>query len=184
MSKKPILIGEAPSRRSDVDAVRRSLKCPPDVRARFVEEFLEKTALCMDGGERIANVSGLLDWEDYLTSFERRNLLARWPGRDGKGSAFPLEKARPLAMGTLSYIHRRDVIFVGRRVAAAYFIEQPYLEWRPHVFHAEGNVDSVLASFRAAILPHPSRINRWWNDPENERRARTFLRRAADLEVH
>lgn len=56
----------------------------------------------------------------------------------------------------------------GRRVAAAFDHRDPalpYLRWSE-----EGE------PFRWAMLPHPSGVNRWWNEPENREAAREFLR--------
>lgn len=57
------------------------------------------------------------------------------------------------------------LILLGRKVCDAFRIEQPEwlgwyrsLDWGPMV-----------------AVPHPSGLNRWWNDKENERRAAVLL---------
>jgi len=62
-------------------------------------------------------------------------------------------------------------LLLGRRVCDAFELDRSvgWLEW----------------SFSAAVpgrilpVPHPSGLNRWWNDPENVERARTVLQAAA-----
>jgi hypothetical protein len=109
---------------------------------------------------------GLYLGADPAGRFELANLLDAWPGPAGKGSAFPLAEAR--AAADLLDLGGRRVILCGWRVAAALDFRAPaYLRWRDH------------RGARMAVLPHPSGVNRWWNDPGNRRRARRFLRRWA-----
>lgn len=110
-------------------------------------------------GDRLAELAGL---ERLRDGFDAVNLLDRWPGPAGpKGSAFPLALARPAAEALRPRIRRRRVILVGRRVASAFRLASlPYLTW-------EGQV---------AVLPHPSGVCRWWNEPENVELAAEFLR--------
>ena len=59
----------------------------------------------------------------------------------------------------------RTVVMAGRGVAAAFGIRRvPYLTWVQH------------RGMTTAILPHPSGVNRWYNDPRNKRAAERFLR--------
>lgn len=178
---RPFLIGEAPSRRSDAEAVRQARACGLE---EHVAETLRMCALVGESGHFVARVAGL-DFPTYCAAFERRNLLDRWPGSNGKGSDFPLQKARFAAVRLLPTLHGQHAVLLGKRVARAFWIEDDYLHWNEHVYRPEGEPAKVVASFHAAILPHPSRINRWWNEPENERRARRFLRQILQIEeVH
>lgn len=94
------------------------------------------------------------------------NLLPIWPGKNGKGDAFPIEEARAAA-GRMRFSRSGLVVAAGWAVARALNIEaHDFLElvpWRGR---------------NAAVLPHPSGINTWWNDPENRERAAEFLRKA------
>lgn len=93
------------------------------------------------------------------------NLLNAWPGPDGaKGDAFPVDEAR-LAARRVRF-NTPVVLLAGHRVARAFGLRVGYLEW------------TTLRGRRAAVLPHPSGINRWWNDPRNRRRASRFIREA------
>lgn len=92
-------------------------------------------------------------------SFDAVNLLGRWPGSAGKGSRFP-RCDHTLA----SIAGGRRALLLGRRVAASVGCGRvPYLRW----------VD--VGGVEAAVVPHPSGVNRWWNDPANREAARLFF---------
>jgi hypothetical protein len=112
----------------------------------------------------LAGVAG----EEVVGVCEAVNLIPSWPGRSsGGGSRFPAREARRRASSILFASFRgRIVLLAGRRVAAAFGQgRRPFLEW------------FALRGGRAAVLPHPSGLNRWWNSPENRRRAGALLRR-------
>lgn len=97
----------------------------------------------------------------------RTNLLRAYPGRAGKGAAFPAEAGRAAAQRLLRRT-RRDVplVLLGTRVAASLGLRRAdydFLEWIEHRGRA------------MAVVPHPSGIVLWWNDPENRRAAREFF---------
>lgn len=104
----------------------------------------------------------------FMQRVDAVNLLGRWPGPQGKGSAFPLAEARAAALA-LDVAGRARVLLAGRRVAAAWPWRAPsdYLRW-------EAGPGGVLL----AVIPHPSGVNRWWNEPEHRDAARRFLRAA------
>lgn len=95
------------------------------------------------------------------------NLLPAWPGSAGKGSRFRVPDARGPALELLPALaaHAR-VVVAGKRAAAALGFREPYLVW------AEGPTGG-----RWAVLPHPSGVNRWWNDGDNVDAAARFLRK-------
>ncbi len=129
-------------------------------------------APCKAGGEPFTGRSGsvleALAGFPPRREFECVNLLRTWPGHAGKGSAFPAAEARAAAQAMLSVLTRGRVVLVaGKRVAGAFGIRQPeYLRW----YHLEGLL--------VGVLPHPSGINRWLNDPVNREAAGRFLRSA------
>jgi hypothetical protein len=115
-------------------------------------------------GRRLAGLMDI-DHGEMLERFDRLNLLEEWPGRDGRGSAFPLLLAMSRAL------ELRDgpwdaYLLLGKRVAAAFGFRSDvrYLAW----YGMDGK--------RFAVLPHPSGVNRWFNEPANRALARRFLR--------
>jgi uracil-DNA glycosylase len=144
---RPLLIGEAPGR-TTVDR--------PPFHGR--------------GGRLLAELAGV---ERIEEAFEPMNLLRRWPGpAGGKGSAFPLPKAREAAEGIAPLLRGRRTIFVGRRVASAFRLARlPYLTWR--------GAFALGVPAMVAVVPHPSGVNHFWNDPASVELARAFLREAA-----
>lgn len=119
-------------------------------------------------GRRIADLAGI-SLKAYLRRTERINVLDHWPGRSGKGDAFPTRDAQQAAALKAHLLQGRTVIFMGMATAAA--------------FCAFGIKDGVLLQWRRcehldcdyAVVPHPSGIVRWWNSEDNKRRAAEFL---------
>ena len=112
-------------------------------------------------GRKLADMCGL-SYPEYLNAFRRINLLDDWPGKQGKGDAFFLEKARR-ATKTIS-IDCTMTVFLGTNAAWAFGLSLTWMRW---------------VEFRGglvAALPHPSGINLWYNDPENRERASRFMR--------
>lgn len=152
MVKRPLIVGEAPSMRTSRPFAGRS-------------------------GERLADLAGV-PLEQLRSRFRLVNLLAYWPGpsASGKGSAFPLAEARsragetPLPPGSL---------LCGRRVAQAFGLGRaPFLEWVEGDARGGRTNGAGRPTARVAVIPHPSGVCRWWNDPENVDAARRFLREA------
>lgn len=122
----------------------------------------------LDGaiGARIAEYAGVTV-DEYRAMTYRANLLAAWPG-----DAWPAAVAQASAEAMLHLMMEQRTILLGQRVAVAFGLRlAPLMTWRPLV-------DDHPAYGEVAILPHPSGLNRWWNDPENRAAARRFLRDA------
>lgn len=118
-------------------------------------------------GIRLAQLAGV-SLDDLRARYRLVNLLGYWPGPEpsGKGSRFPIDEARDraatirLAPGSL---------LCGRRVARAFGLGSvTFFEWT-----ATGG-----AATPVAVIPHPSGISRWWNEPSHVDEAREFLREA------
>jgi len=136
---KPILVGQAPNAEGGG---------PP---------------LTGRGGRRIAEFAGL-SWEQYLAAFDRINLLDSFPGKDGKGDAFPAEEGRRAAERLAPSLAGRRVVLLGKAVACAFGIgSERYFE--------RGDLNGMDVS----VAPHPSGLSTWWNDPGNREAARTFF---------
>lgn len=116
-------------------------------------------------GRRLA---ALLDVEHECLPvlFDLVNLLDRWPGKAGKGDAFPMAEAKARAARLLpTFLARPWILIVGKATARAFRLRNPkYLEW------------VSFSGTSVAVVPHPSGVNRWWNDPANVARAEVFMR--------
>lgn len=89
------------------------------------------------------------------------NLLGAYPGRSGKGDAFPAGEAR-LAAAALD-ARGALVVLLGLGVTRAFKVAAPWFGRR--------------GAF--VVAPHPSGVSRWWNEAGNRRRARRFWRALA-----
>jgi hypothetical protein len=147
---KLLLIGQAPSRTSDP---RKPLEGEP----------LASKLCALFGCTR----------KEYLAKTERHNVLQYWPGKKAKGDELPWLDARRGAERLRKKLLGRRVVFIGQATAAYFYNWGRPLRWE------RAFVDDIFEPFtKVAILPHPSGINRWWNDPANRRRAKQFMRRA------
>ena len=115
-------------------------------------------------GHRLMKLMGMTRFE-YLHT-DRRNLFPAYPGKSGKGAAFPAAQARELARVMTPSLAGYNVLFIGLRLAAAFWSDPVPLQW------FEG-------MYRHAVVPHTSGVNRWWNDPCNWVAGETFLRAVA-----
>jgi len=124
----------------------------------------------LDGrvGARLAGFAGL-DVAAYRRRFARVNVLGAWPGASGgKGAAFYHDvAAREATRLRRRFRGRRTVVLLGQRVARAFGV-------RPDYF-----VERRVAGARVFVVPHPSGIVRWYNDPANVARMRRFMRAVA-----
>lgn len=172
---RPLIVGEAPGPRTDPSV-------PLDGRT----------------GRRLAELAGISE-EELRRRARIVNVLPRWPGPAGKGSAFdPRAAALPAAEAVRLHARAGSLVLVlGWRAARAlngvlYGVHrQEYLVPERHYL---GDVSVQVAvvpdpmrmpgprsrrrAVRVAVVPHPSGINRWWNDPANVEAARSFLREA------
>ena len=125
-------------------------------------------------GARLAQLAGL-EPDALGDAFLLVNLLRGWPGQCGKGSAFPVPRGARAGDRVLPMLMAERVALVvlaGRRVQAALGFgdaDRPFLEW-------DHFAPWSPRGFSHAVLPHPSGVNHWWNDPANETAARAFLR--------
>lgn len=139
-----------------------------------------------------------LDRTAFLRTFDRTNLLTRWPGRVEAGRAgdrWPAAEAFDEVPRLAAQLVGRRAILLGRRVATAFGLGGlDFMRWRDLEVWTSGpgvrsgssgsrestydpEVESPFpARFRVAVLPHPSGANRWWNRRGNVEVARTWLR--------
>lgn len=168
MLNRILLIGEAPNRRGQ-------------------RGNLDVVLACRSAGiEPVAGTMRRLDEEfpllyDFAMATRHVNLLHEWPGKAGRGSAFPLDDARQAADRLMDGLHRgllrqgnRDVervdfqaiLVAGRRAAGAMGLVAD-------LFERVGDFDPSLPP--TYVVPHPSKVNGFWNKRENRNRTRAFL---------
>lgn len=96
---------------------------------------------------------------------KRVNLLTEWPGVQGKGSAFPATEARPMANLLIQTSPQYMRFVIMGRAAWAFSLPKglEYFEW------------TELSGRYVCICPHPSGINRWWNEESNRNKAVKFF---------
>jgi hypothetical protein len=104
-------------------------------------------------GGRLCRLILQMDFDEYMESFKRFNLLdtPKWS----------LPRARAAAKVLAEQEHHERIVLLGAKVAAAFEVDYAPLS-RPH--------PDIL------VLPHPSGRNRFWNDLRNMDRARAELR--------
>lgn len=115
-------------------------------------------------GRRLAVCAGL-SFGDFLHHFDRVNLLHERQEVFGKGFTFDTVAARIEADRLRSSFGREQtVLLLGGRVAEAFGVRDEYF------------TRHVINDANAYLLPHPSGINRWWNDPMNMEKMNVFMR--------
>lgn len=125
----------------------------------------EVTARPIEGrvGKRLAAVCGM-ELAAFLAHFERVNLLHVRQDTKEKGFEFDLKAARVEAERLRdNFKEDQIVILLGGRVAEAFHVHDHYF------------VETRVNFARLYIVPHPSGVNRWWNDPLNMRQAEVFM---------
>jgi uracil-DNA glycosylase len=130
-------------------------------------------------GERLCRWSGLVPlasgsrygkfYWPLAHSFELHNLLERWPGPQGDGSAFPLELAQPAWEALWPTLEGRVVVVLGGRLLK--------LSRGPEGAFWTWYRDRRSGTFLVAV-PHPSGLNRIYNDRENVKRTAWCLQSA------
>lgn len=137
---KIAIVGQAPSRTSDPAA-----------------------PLSGPVGQRVRRLLKLSD-EEWARAF-KANAVERFPGKLGRGDAFPLARARREVARLSDDLAGRLVFVLGKRTAKALGVEPTFLQL------------SRGPRFDSIVVPHPSGVNRWWNDPANRRRAQRAIGR-------
>lgn len=149
---KPLIIGEAPSKNEDV---------PQPIAGRV--------------GRRLAECAGLT-MEEFLAHFDRVNLLKDRQDTDDHGFTFDHARAS-LEAYKLREKFTRDqiVLLLGWRVARAFSVPKRWHGRNGLAVSLEYFVQYNIGDTEARIVPHPSGVNRWWNDPANYKQACEFM---------
>lgn len=124
-------------------------------------------------GRRLAFMMGVGFPDEYVELFARTNLLDEYPGaRDGKGDLFSIDDASDPAEKIIDLLEASgggELVLLGKNVASAFGLK--HAEWLKQY--------DIGGSIRASLVPHPSGLNHWYNDPKNQRAAKSHLRAVA-----
>lgn len=125
-------------------------------------------------GKKLASMLGCTQ-DEYMAKTQRFNILPEWPGRKGKkGDKFPKAVARMNAQRMEYSFAGCTVLFLGIAVGQMFRFPGGPLKWQRIARPA-------WSAYHAAVLPHPSGINRWWNDPENKSSAANFMKKTGAM---
>lgn len=111
--------------------------------------------------------------DDVVRVFDTRNLLSEWPGPASKGSKFPMAAATLGAHRLLRTLPSdgNRIILCGSRVAKAMSLQWVTpLRWFNVSWQSPRYVQACVI-----LIPHPSGVNRQWNDPEVAQVVRRIL---------
>ena len=114
-------------------------------------------------GNALIVASGLSRAE-FDRVFVRTNVFTVPQQSHGKGASFPMTAARVEAVRLQRRCRARVVVLLGKRVASAFGIDPTYFE------------KSKIHSCDVFVVPHPSGINRWFNEANNRVRFSRFMR--------
>lgn len=107
-------------------------------------------------GSRLCRRVMGLTVEEYIRSYDRVNLCdGEWRAKEARERAVKLQDSYSL------------IVALGRNVQRAFGIDRPpFSVWNS--WESEGTV--------FLVLPHPSGLNRLWDDPGSYKKARDLLR--------
>lgn len=122
-------------------------------------------ALAGRSGARLRKLLCCPAEEDFRARFDSFNVLPKWPGKAGKGDRFPHRIAKSIA-SRIRFCSGPVLLLGG---AAGAFGVSSWFEWE---MLASGDTSDVWG----CALPHPSGVNRWWNEADNKERAERFFK--------
>lgn len=111
-------------------------------------------------GKHLAALAGV-EYEKLGEAFERVNLLPEFQEK------FKMKAAKPAAEALKPQLVGKIVLLVGKKVAEAFGLKKA----EPFVEHTT----DVSGAFVAAMIPHPSRLNLYWNAPANVETAKAYF---------
>ena len=106
----------------------------------------------------------------FLDHFDRVNLLSVRQDTKEKGFEFDLRSAKVAAeVMKQNFKEGQVVLFLGRRVAEVFGVHNHYFAL------------NIVGEAQVYIIPHPSGVNRWWNEDANKDRAFVFMQTIVEL---
>lgn len=132
-----------------------------------------KVPFCGMTGRKLAEMAGV-DPGNFPHVFQTWNIVRQWQGKNGKGDRFqPTRDDVALAYKQIDcsiQLGVTHVIVVGQAGAKAMGVGyKPILQWFPKL--VAGRQSQWM------VIPHPSGVNRFYNDPSNKRRVVRALRK-------
>lgn len=140
----------------------------------IAENYCRRVAITGSVGEKLANLAGLHRL-DFYTKVGRENLNARWNGKSGKGDVFNRDEGERKAVELRAQYPK--FVLLGAEVARCFgfsTVSEP-------LALKEAYDDAAHVKRFFLLFPHPSGINRWWNEDFNVFRARKMLREFLEL---
>jgi hypothetical protein len=134
-------------------------------------DYCARVAITGAIGKKIGAMLDMSGGEIFRSRYARKNLNARWNGKNGKGDVFNRAEGSTNARRLMSdpFTH---YVLLGGEVARAFGMNNN--EWLSVVTDLPGDRHFL-------IFPHPSGINRWWNEPGNAERARAAIRNFLEI---
>ena len=161
---RPVVVGQGPNRTAwehGLLVARGFNREPPE---HYAEDYCARVSVTGKVGERLALLAGVHRLEFYRR-VDRRNLNARWNGKEGKGDKFDMVEGTITAAVLLTGPWLRFVL-LGSKVSRAFGLDFQPLTVQTVDPHPER---------RFLIFPHPSSLNPWWNLEENRTQASRVL---------
>jgi hypothetical protein len=154
-----LFVGQAPSRPKEPKS--------PEIPGTEAPAAVEP--LAGNSGHRLAAILGI-PFPRFLLA-TRLNLNCRYPGKKGRGDGFDLLEGARRAEEISALLREDDlVVLLGVQVARCFGLKYTPLE-----------VGRLPSNARYLMFPHPSGINRYWNNPLNRDVAKTAFYVASGL---
>lgn len=115
-------------------------------------------------GNRLAALAGM-SFQELSRLTIIINATNGYARRRGKGRTINARAAKKFFANELLDMRPSIVLVLGKRLAHAAGLRKEYF------------IEQCLVGAKAYVFPHPSGVNRWFNDPANEFRACKFLRK-------
>jgi uracil-DNA glycosylase len=150
-STKPLIIGEMPGA------------------GKLYQDEKDLGPIAGATGRRLAKLLGI-SLDEYILRWDRRNIFAnRVPGpwdtyHAGLGASLIYAQES-------GFVYRPLVVLLGKKVHAAF-------GFRSHA--AYQMIPAKTGKMQWLLMPHPSGLCRWWNDPSNTHSVEVLLRGAYD----
>jgi uracil-DNA glycosylase len=127
-------------------------------------------------GKFLAELMSLTQ-EEMLAQHDFVNVFDRWPGKGINGDKFPFPEAELLAKRLLPQLQGRTVVLLGANVARA-FGAKGFAYFQCYELRDPSDPTKVVSPL-IAVVPHPSGVNRLYNQPQKRLDAAKLLKSLA-----